>query len=64
MQVTGNSSLDMILMRVNGAKDDMSSKSKNYRDAMEAMHQMAMEGLQMLMGIAQVVMKVLGTISG
>ena len=64
MQVTGNNALDMILMRVNSAKDDAAQMSKSYRDAMEAMHQMAMEGLQMLMGIAQVVMKVLGTISG
>ncbi len=59
-----NEFLDMLMMRVEGAKDDASSASNNFRHAMEAMLQMAQDLAMMMMGIMQVLMKVFSTISG
>lgn len=61
--VTGNSSLDLILMRVQSAKDDAAQMSKSYRDALEAMTQMAQHLTKIAMAIGQI-LKVLGTFSG
>ena len=59
-----NDFLQMLMMGAQGATDDASSMSKSIRDAIEAMNQMAMELMNMLGGIAQVLMQVFGTISG
>ncbi|MEM7674961.1 MAG: hypothetical protein AAF449_03055 [Myxococcota bacterium] len=61
---TGNNSLEALRLRTLNARDDMSSKSQNFRDAMEAMHKMAMDLAGMVMGIVQTLAKVFGAVSG
>lgn len=64
VSTTGNNSLDLLRMQVDSARDTASQLSDNFRNAMEAMMQMAQDFLMMMAGIAQVLMKVLGVISG
>ena len=61
--VSGNDSLEMLMMRVKGATDDASSMSNNYRHALEAMQQMA-ETMQVMMAMANVMKVVATAISG
>ena len=64
MDINGRMSPESIRMQAESMKDNASSASNSFRDGLEAMHNMAMDGLGMALNIGSVLLKVVGTVSG